>query len=304
MDEAVGGIEVGRWRFLRPGRLRWLRATAWMVGLFMVFGYVYSLIQGIGGPTALDSLKVFVACAAGFAAYAGAVWLVEGRWPEELDLVAAPFDLLVGVAVGAGMMAAVMGGLWLLGVYQFSATPGGSPWPMMTIAIESGFIEELLMRAIMMRLLMRAFGVWPALIVQSALFGALHLANPNASMTAAAAIAVEAGFMLAAFYLLTGRLWVSVGVHAAWNFTQGWLWGASVSGTARLPSAMISTPKPGAPELLSGGAFGPEASLPAMVVGTSVAVVVLWWAWKKGNFKALPDVVPEPVTKPKPELVA
>lgn len=287
----MNGIEVGRHRFLHPGPLRWLRTTAWMVMLFVAFAFAYSLIQGIAGPTALDALKVLVACAVGFAVYAGVVRLTEGRWPEELDPVAAPFDLLVGVAVGAGMMAAVMAGLKLLDVYQFTGPQTGTPWPMATIAIESGFMEELIMRAIMMRLLMRAYGVWPALIVQAAMFGALHLANPNASLTAAAAIAVEAGFMLAAFYLLTGRIWVSVGVHAAWNFTQGWLWGASVSGTARVPSVFIASPKPGAPELLSGGAFGPEASLPAMVVGTGVAIGVLWWAWKKGNFKARPDVV-------------
>lgn len=285
------GFEVGRRRLLRPGALRWLRATVWMIVLFVAFGFAYDLVQQLAGPTPRDALRVLLACGFAFTVYAGAVWLGEGRWPEELNLKAAPPDLLVGVFVGTTMMAAVMGGLWLLDAYQFTRSSLGSPWPMTTIAIESGFMEELIMRAIMMRLLMRAFGVWPALVVQAALFGALHLANPNASPTAAAAIAIEAGFMLAAFYLLTGRLWVSVGVHAAWNFTQGWLWGASVSGTARTPSAMISEPKPGAPEFLSGGAFGPEASLPAMVVGTGVAVIVLWWAWKRGNFSPRPDAV-------------
>jgi hypothetical protein len=157
------------------------------------------------------------------------------------------------------------------------------------MAVESGVMEELLMRAIILRLLMRAFGIWPALVVQAALFGALHLANPNATPAAAVAIAIEAGLMLAGFYLLTGRLWMSIGVHAAWNFTQGWVWGASVSGIPVVESWLVSKPKPGAPEFLSGGAFGPEASLPAMVVGTLVAIVVLWLAWKKGNFKARAD---------------
>lgn len=56
---------------------------------------------------------------------------------------------------------------------------------------------------------------------------------------------------------------------------------------------LVSTPKPGAPEFFSGGAFGPEASLPAMVVGTSVPVVVLWMARRKGMFKARPDATPQ-----------
>ncbi|MCK5911515.1 MAG: CPBP family intramembrane metalloprotease, partial [Caulobacter sp.] len=166
-------------------------------------------------------------------------------------------------------------------------------WDTIAMAIESGVMEELLMRAIVLRLLMRAFGIWPALALQALLFGALHLANPNATLTAAVAIAIEAGLMLAGFYLLTGRLWMSIGVHAAWNFTQGWIWGASVSGIPVKESWLVSTPKPGAPEFLSGGAFGPEASLPAMVVGTSVAVVVLWMAWRKGMFQARPDAAPE-----------
>jgi len=149
-------------------------------------------------------------------------------------------------------------------------------------------MEELITRAIILRLLMRAFGAWPALVLSAALFGVLHLGNPNSSWVAAAAIAVEAGLMLAAFYMLTGRLWVSIGVHAAWNFTQGWVWGAAVSGIAVKESLFVSKPKPGAPQFLSGGAFGPEASLPAMIVGTGVAIVVLYWAWKRGNFRARP----------------
>lgn len=163
---------------------------------------------------------------------------------------------------------------------------------MIDVGVASGVFEELIFRAIVLRLLMRAFGAWPALALSAALFGALHLANPNATPVAAVAIAVEAGLMLAAFYLLTGRLWVSIGVHAAWNFTQGWIWGARVSGIPVEESLYLSTPRPGAPDWLSGGAFGPEASVPAMVIGTAVAVLVLHRAWKKGNFRARPETAP------------
>jgi uncharacterized protein len=296
--EIVGdqaGLEVGRKRFLHPGPLRWLRALGWMVLLFVVFTMVYGGAQATGGPLKgsghpLKTLEVLAICCVGFGLYAGAVRLAEGRWPEELNLRQAPVDLAIGLVVGALMLSAAVGGLYVLGVYDISGPRSASAWSTITMAIESGFMEELLMRAILLRLLMRAFGIWPALVVQAALFGAAHLANPNATPVAAAAIAVEAGLMLAGFYLLTGRLWMSVGVHAAWNFTQGWVWGASVSGIPIVESWLVSKPKPGAPEFLSGGAFGPEASLPAMLVGTVVAVVVLRMAWKKGNFKARPDV--------------
>lgn len=291
------GLEIGRRRFLHPGPLRWLRAIAWMLLLFVAFSIVYAGAQMVGNPLfkagghLLEVLEVTAICVAGLAIYGLAVWLAEGRWPQELSLRQAPAELAIGLAIGAAMLSAAVGGLYLLGVYDISGPRAASPWGTIAMAVESGVMEELIMRAIILRLLMRAFGIWPALVLQAALFGALHLANPNASPIAAAAIAIEAGLMLAGFYLLTGRLWMSIGVHAAWNFTQGWVWGASVSGIPVVESWLVSKPKPGAPEFLSGGAFGPEASLPAMVVGTLTAVLVLWLAWKKGNFKARPDAV-------------
>lgn len=297
MTEVQIGLEVGRGRVLRPGALRWLRALGWMAALFVIFTIVYAGAQVIANPMfqhggrGLEVLEVTAICLAGLGLYAVVVRLGEGRWPEELDLRKAPLDLGAGLLIGALMLSAAVGGLYALGVYEISGPRPASPWGAIAMAVESGVMEELLMRAIVLRLLMRAFGIWPALVLQAALFGALHLANPNATATAAAAIAIEAGLMLAGFYLLTGRLWASIGVHAAWNFTQGWIWGASVSGIPVTESWLVSKPKAGAAEFLSGGAFGPEASAPAMVVGTAVAVVVLWRAWKKGNFKARPDVM-------------
>lgn len=289
------GLEVGRRRFLHPGPLRWLRATGWMLLLFVLFAALYGGAQAVGNPLYRDGggpVKVLIVaaiCAAGLGLYAVIVRLAEGRWPEELNLRQAPVELLIGLAVGAAMLSAAVGGLYALGVYDITGPRASSVWGTVGMAIESGVMEELIFRAIVMRLLMRAFGVWPALVLQAAIFGGLHLANPNATPMAGAAIAIEAGLMLAGFYLVTGRLWVSIGVHAAWNFTQGWVWGARVSGTPVTESLMLSSPKPGAPEFLSGGAFGPEASLPAMVIGTAAAVVTLWWAWKKGNLQVRGD---------------
>lgn len=299
MTEGQQGLEVGRQRVLHPGPLRWLRAFGWMVALFVIFTLVYAGAQVIESPLshkaghAAGVLSVTAVCLGGLALYAGIVRLGEGRWPKELTLRQAPLELVGGLLIGAFMLSVAVGGLYALGVYEISGPRSASPLGTIAMAIESGVMEELLMRAIVLRLLMRAFGIWPALTLQALLFGALHLANPNATPTAALAIAIEAGLMLAGFYLLTGRLWMSIGVHAAWNFTQGFIWGASVSGIPVKESWLVSTPKPGAPEFLSGGAFGPEASLPAMIVGTAVALLVLWLAWRKGMFRALADATPK-----------
>jgi membrane protease YdiL (CAAX protease family) len=295
LSPPAAGLDIGSRRFLHPGPLRWLRSLGWGGLLFVVFSVLYGVLNLVARldpntpPLARNSLVTVVVTAVSLALYAVVVRLAENRWPGELALKPAAPDLLVGVAVGVGMMAVVVGALVGLGLYDISGPRPASPLNMINIAIASGFLEELIFRAIVLRLLMRALGVWPALGLSAALFGVLHLSNPNATPVAAAAIAVEAGLMLASFYLLTGRLWVSIGVHAAWNFAQGWIFGARVSGIEMSQSLFVSGPKAGAPDWLSGGAFGPEASVPAMVVGTGVAVAVLYWAWKRGNFRAAPD---------------
>jgi membrane protease YdiL (CAAX protease family) len=292
------GLDIGSRRFLHPGMLRWLRSLGWGALLFAVFIVLYAVASRVGEPakhasgTPLSVLLVAGLSALGLALYAGVVRLAEARWPSELGLKQAAPELLIGLVVGAAMLSAVVAALLVFGLYDISGPRPSSPWNMVSVGISSGFFEELIFRAIVLRLLMRAFGVWPALGLSAALFGALHLTNPNATPVAAIAIAVEAGLMLASFYLLTGRLWVSIGVHAAWNFFQGWVWGARVSGIPVQESLYLSVPKAGAPDWLSGGEFGPEASVPAMVIGTGVAVVVLYWAWRKGNFKARSETAP------------
>jgi membrane protease YdiL (CAAX protease family) len=294
VSQPAVGLDVGSRRFLHAGPLRWLRSFGWAVVLFFIFGLAIAAVQllpgmAIKGEGALRALATLGLCVAAYGLYAGIVRLAEGRCPSELALRPAIAELLIGLLIGVVMLSVVVGLLVGLGLYEVSGPRAASPWGMIRVGISSGFMEELVLRAVVLRLLMRAFGAWPALVFSAALFGALHLTNPNATAMAAIAIAVEAGLMLAAFYMLTGRIWMSVGVHAAWNFAQGWIWGARVSGIGVKQSLYLSSPKAGAPAWLSGGDFGPEASVLAMVVGTVVAVVVLYWAWKKGNFQAAPD---------------
>ncbi|CAN5590889.1 CPBP family intramembrane metalloprotease [soil metagenome] len=298
IDDAptASGLDLGSRRFLHPGRLRWLRCLGWAVALFFLFMLVDAAgtilpEKRLGGAGPLAALGTLAICLAGFAAYAGLTRLAEARWPSELALRQSVPELVIGLLVGAAMLSAVVAILVATGLYEVTGPRASSPWSMISVGVVSGFMEELIFRAILLRLLMRAFGAWPALALSAALFGALHLANPNATPMAAIAIAIEAGLMLAAFYMLTGRIWMSVGVHAAWNFAQGWIWGARVSGIEVEESLYLSGPKAGAPDGLSGGSFGPEASVPAMVVGTTVAIIVLYWAWKKGNFKGRGETV-------------
>jgi membrane protease YdiL (CAAX protease family) len=89
--------------------------------------------------------------------------------------------------------------------------------------------------------------------------------------------------MLAAIYMITRRLWAAIGLHAAWNFTQGGIYGIPVSGGAM---DGVLRPDIRGSDLLTGGAFGAEASLPAIVVATAFGLAVIYVAWRRGQFIA------------------
>lgn len=287
-------ITLGDRRFLHPGPLRWLRAIAWMPGLFVLVAIAsYGPFVGISemAPrtpyTGLVAAIVGAACCLGL--YAVLVRLAEGRWPDELSPRHAVGGVLLGLLVGVVVFASVMAVLILSGLYSFEVKGPASPLNAIALGIQSGVVEEVLARAVVLRLVWRAFGPWVAFTISAAMFGALHLGNPNASWFAAVCIALEAGIMLGAFYALTGRLWVSVGLHAGWNMTQGYLFGAAVSGTDFGPSLARSIAKTGYPQWLTGGPFGPEASLPALVICTAVGLATLAMAAKAGRFAKAPD---------------
>jgi uncharacterized protein len=272
-------IRLGQAGVLSPGRLQWLRALGWMV--LLVVATTLLLFPGWLG-LGLDRLWIRgLGVMLAYAGYAALVRWGEREWPREIDPRPLLPELAIGLLIGAGMFTAVFGALRLLGVYGLGAGQW-TDWPRdVAGALATGFAEELTARAVIFRLLVRAAGRWPALVGSALLFGFAHLSNPNGSMLAALAIAVEAGLMLAAFYLLTGRIWMSVGAHAAWNFTQGPVFGASVSGQVEQGSLFVSAPLPGAPEALTGGAFGPEASLPAVLVGGAVFTVAMLSAGRR-----------------------
>lgn len=294
MTRWVHPVDLGERRFLHPGPLRWLRAIGWTVALFFLVAltslstaeFLGKLAPKTAGAAQLAANLAGVLVALG--TYVLAVWLAEGRKPSEIAWRPLVPQLGAGLLIGAAMFAAVMGVMAVFGLYDIRLLGAAPAWISIGKAAQSGVVEEIMIRAVLMRLMWRAFGPGAAFAISAALFGFGHVANPNATVFAAVAIALEAGIMLGAFYALTGRLWMSIGAHAAWNFTQGYLFGAAVSGGDFGPAIAHSTARPGFPEWLTGGAFGPEASLPALVICSAVGVAVTWKAWRAGQFAKRP----------------
>jgi membrane protease YdiL (CAAX protease family) len=215
----------------------------------------------------------------------GAYWayvrIVERRAVTELSSSHAARELGGGLVLGALLFSMTIGILAALGAYQIT---GNNGWLIMLASLPAcilaGVLEEVLIRGVVFRILEQWLGSWIALAISAAIFGALHLLNPGATLLNAAAISIEAGVLLAGAFMLTRRLWLCIGTHIAWNFTQGGIFSVAVSGgqsTGLLQSRMVG------PDWLTGGTFGAEASVVALVVCATAGVVLIVLAIRKGN---------------------
>ena len=217
------------------------------------------------------------------------LWKLLHRWLErsedrEFALARAAPELGAGLAIGFALFSVMTGIVALLGGFEVLGLRGmGALWSMLSLAVFSGVFEETLFRGVLFRHVEAMLGSWAALAITSALFGAAHLANPGATPFAAFAVTIEAGILLGAAYLLTRRLWLAVGIHAAWNFTQGWVFSVPVSG-GNAPLGLLITRRIG-PDWLTGGDFGLEASVVAMVVATITGAAMLVLAARKGRIQ-------------------
>jgi membrane protease YdiL (CAAX protease family) len=215
----------------------------------------------------------------------GAYWtyvrIVEKRLVAELSGPRMLRELGAGALLGVFLLCLTVGVLAALGVYRVTGSNG---WAAMLATVPGfvlfGVLEEVVMRGIIFRILEQSIGSWIALAISAAIFGLLHLLNPGATLLNAASVMTEAGVMLAAAYMVTRRLWLCIGIHIAWNFTEGGVFSAAVSGgeTQGLLQARLT----GA-EWLTGGAFGVEGSVVALAICAAVGILLVAKAVRKGN---------------------
>ncbi|WP_430442816.1 CPBP family intramembrane glutamic endopeptidase [Sphingorhabdus contaminans] len=233
-----------------------------------------SAVAAIVAATAMAALAMCI--------YFGFVRWIERREVKELSLSGMPKELGIGLLVGAGLYSGCMLILFLLGMFRIDGfNPVSTMLPAIALAISSGFLEELLFRGALFRIVEEWLGSWVSIIISSAVFGLTHLANPDATLTGALFISVEAGLLLAAAYMLTRRLWMSIGFHMAWNYTQSAVFGGIVSGGVAEPG--LIKPVLEGPVLLTGGNFGVEASLTAFLLCTVTGVILLVMAKRRGH---------------------
>jgi membrane protease YdiL (CAAX protease family) len=267
---------------LRLAQFPPLRLVVFGAVMFYMLGYSNNFKGVTAGNPLLQIAVVIGWSAVGFAVYIGLVRLIERRPVTELSLPGMGRELGIGLLVGAGLYTACILILMIMGIYQIDGlNPVSYLLPAIALALSSGFFEELLFRGVLFRIVEEWLGSWISLVVSSLVFGLVHLMNPAATLMGAVFISVEAGVLLAAAYMLTRRLWMSMGFHIAWNYTQSGVFSGIVSGTEADPG--LIKPVIDGPAVLTGGTFGVESSVIAFLLCTTTGVVLLILAVRRGH---------------------
>ena len=190
------------------------------------------------------------------------------------ELSPAGWQALAGIVVGFGLFATVFAILGAAGVARWHGLSAHfDVIPVFAASIVAAIGEELAFRGGVFRVLEDSLGTAWALLLSAAVFGLLHALNPGATVLSTLAIALEAGLLLGAAYAFTRNLWFAIGLHLGWNFTEGGIFGVSVSGFSA-GKGVFAVALSG-PTLLTGGRFGPEASIVAIAVCMAMALVLI-----------------------------
>jgi len=291
-----------------PGRRFWKHPVT---RITVYFGLCGLLLLGLGGAVwgglmaarvhlwpddeSTIALSYAAAAAAVVLAYVLMVRRVDGRplASAGLTLKAIGTETGAGLLLGGGLFSAVIAVMECYGSYHV----GGVNWhfePLVPLGLflALGIFQEVPMRGYLLQALERRWGTAWAVGVTSALFGLLHLGAPVDGLTTAqwlvgpVLIMFETGLLFAGGYLLTRRLWLPIGLHWGWNFFESSVFGLPNTGSwGDAPNTLFQDHVSG-PFVLTGGTFGPEASLPCFAVGTLAGILLLLLSWHRGQWQA------------------
>ena len=190
-------------------------------------------------------------------------------------------DLGAGLLLGTALVSVAVLIIMALGGYRVQGLTARPELLIpLSVGINAAFLEEILFRGALLRLTAGWVGPIPALIISGGLFGLVHSGNPGVGLPGAILIAVQAGLLLGAAYLLTGTLWFAIGIHLAWNTVQSGVFSYAVSGLGGSPGLLRAESV--GPDWLTGGAMGLEGSVVTMLVAFSAGVALLVLAQRRG----------------------
>lgn len=199
-------------------------------------------------------------------------------------------DLLLGCVIGFAALAFAVGIAAAAGGLRF--TFGGSVPGMIrslgasaVLLFVAALAEEALFRGYPLQTLTRARLAVLALLLTSVPFGLAHLSNPNVIPGATFANTVIAGIWLGVAYLKTRSLWFPLGVHWAWNWALGGVFGLPISGRSLISNPLLKGIDVG-PAWLTGGAYGIEGG----VACTVSLIIFTLFVWRTRLVSATPEL--------------
>lgn len=219
-------------------------------------------------------------------------------------------DLLIGCVIGFVALTVAVGIATAAGGLRFSF--GGSALGMIrslggsaVVLFVAALAEEALFRGYPLQTLTRARLAVLALLLTSVPFGVAHLSNPNVIPGATFANTALAGIWLGVAYLRTRSLWFPLGVHWAWNWALGGIFGLPISGKNLISNPLLIGNDVG-PKWLTGGDYGIEGG----VACTITLVIFTLFIWRTRWLSATPELMkltseenpirPEPVVSIRP----
>lgn len=302
-DAAMTDAHVPPW--LRVLQFPPIRLLLLGYPLFYCLGFSNAFMEENKGTPLAKTIAAAGMIALAMWIYVGFARYIERRPPSDLAFDPGLRELGLGMLLGSLLYTAGVLVLMVLGVARIEGmNPDSIMLPAIAMALSSGFLEELLFRGALFRIVEEWLGSWVSVVISSVTFGFVHLMNPEATLTGAIFISVEAGLLLAAAYMLTRRLWLGIGFHISWNYTQSAVFGGIVSGGVAEPG-LFKTVITG-PDLLTGGSFGLEASLVPCILATATGmflavravraghVVLPFWSRPKGTPGPDPGQFPDP----------
>jgi membrane protease YdiL (CAAX protease family) len=290
------------------GRLR----SGWRVALFVLlitaislvltialrFAYAFVITSRVALPRAdfiWDMLYRLSLLATALAAGYLCARVLEGLPWRSLGLTLHRrwwWDLLIGSAIGFAAILIGVAVAKLGGGLQLSFGNDGLPGVARSMIGSAGLLmvaalaEEALFRGYGLQTLARARLASTGVLLTCALFGFVHLANPNAVPGFTMLNTALAGVWLGVAYLRTRSLWFPLGVHWGWNWALGWFFGLPISG-AKLVSHPLIEASDNGPFWLTGGSYGLEGGL----AGTIAMLLFTIYTWRTSLVSATPELL-------------
>lgn len=190
---------------------------------------------------------------------------------------------------GRGLLAGLLmftGAIGISAMFGFIAVEAANPTQPQGVAALGGVLlvfigwfvqgpaEEAVTRGWLLPVIGARYNSWLGILISALIFAIFHALNPNLSFVALANLFLF-GLFTALYALYEGGLWGVFSIHTVWNWAQGNLFGFEVSGSQAPGGTLFNLMETG-PDVITGGAFGPEGGLSVTVVLLISCLLVLW----------------------------